>query len=81
MDAAHSWLNRFRKIPVRYEKLSETYEALVRLGAAIICRRKVAGVYGLVLHCYYAVRLSFARSPIRLHKVDTILYSRICQKA
>ena len=42
VEAAHSWFNRFRKLLVRYEKLSESYEALLHLAAAIICWRKVA---------------------------------------
>lgn len=46
VEAAHSWFNRFRKLLVRYEKLSESYEALLHLAAAIICWRKVAVIYG-----------------------------------
>lgn len=46
VEATHSWFNRFRKLLVRYEKLSESYEALVHLAAAIICWRKVAAIYG-----------------------------------
>ena len=46
VEAAHSWFNRFRKLLVRYEKLSESYEALLHLAAAIICWRKVGAIYG-----------------------------------
>lgn len=46
VEAAHSWFNRFRKLLVRYEKLAESYEALVCLAAAIICWRKVGVIYG-----------------------------------
>lgn len=46
VEVAHSWFNRFRKLLVRYEKLTESYEALVHLAAAIICWRKVATIYG-----------------------------------
>ncbi|MBI5678158.1 MAG: transposase, partial [Planctomycetes bacterium] len=46
VEVAHSWFNRFRKLLVRYEKLSETYEALLHLAAAIICWRKVGVIYG-----------------------------------
>jgi transposase len=46
VEGTHSWFNRFRKLLVRYEKLSESYEALVHLAAAIICWRKVATIYG-----------------------------------
>ena len=31
VEATHSWFNRFRKLLVRYEKLVESYEALVCL--------------------------------------------------
>jgi|GEM_PF-3566056 hypothetical protein len=33
--------NRFRKLPVRYEKLYRSYHALTMLAAAIICIREV----------------------------------------
>jgi len=46
VEAAHSWFNRFRKLLVRYEKLSETYDALLHLAAAIIAFRKVGVIYG-----------------------------------
>jgi IS5 family transposase len=46
VEVTHSWFNRFRKLLARYEKLSESYEALVHLAAAIICWRKVAPIYG-----------------------------------
>ena len=46
VEAAHSWFNRFRKLLVRYEKLAESYEALLHLAAAIICWRKVTPIYG-----------------------------------
>ncbi|VBB47141.1 transposase (fragment) [uncultured Desulfatiglans sp.] len=43
---SHSWFNRFRKLLVRYEKLSDTYMALLRMAAAIIAYRKVGVIYG-----------------------------------
>lgn len=46
VEVAHSWFNRFRKLLVRYEKLSETYEALLHLAAAIMCWRKIGIIYG-----------------------------------
>ena len=49
VEAAHSCFNRFRKLLVRYEKLADSYEALVHLAAAIICWRKAAPGYGSVL--------------------------------
>jgi DNA-binding response OmpR family regulator len=42
----HSWFNRFRELLVRYEKLVESYGALVCLAAAIICWGKVGIIYG-----------------------------------
>ena len=46
VEAAHSWFNRFRKLLVRFEKLHDSYLALVHLAAAIICWRKVVSIYG-----------------------------------
>ncbi|NLH11354.1 MAG: transposase, partial [Holophagae bacterium] len=40
------WFNRFRKLLVRFEKLHDSYLALVHLAAAIIAFRKVAPIYG-----------------------------------
>jgi transposase len=46
VEVSHSWFNRFRKILVRYEKLSDTYLALLHMAAAIIAYRKVGVIYG-----------------------------------
>jgi transposase len=46
VEVSHSWFNRFRKIIVRYEKLAETYLALLQLAAAIIAFRKAKIIYG-----------------------------------
>jgi putative transposase len=46
VEVSHSWFNRFRKILVRYEKLSDTYMALLHMAAAIIAYRKVGVIYG-----------------------------------
>lgn len=46
VEVAHSWFNRFRKLLVRYEKLTETYEALLHMAAAIIAFRKTGIIYG-----------------------------------
>lgn len=46
VEVSHSWFNRFRKILVRYEKLSDTYMALLHMAAAIITYRKVGIIYG-----------------------------------
>ncbi len=44
VEVTHSWLNRFRKLHVRYEKLRESYEALLHLAFAIICWRKIVAI-------------------------------------
>ncbi len=46
VEVTHSRYNGFRKLLVRYEKFADSYEALLHLAAAIICRRKVAPIYG-----------------------------------
>jgi putative transposase len=45
MEACHSWLNRFRKILVRFEKTDRSYLALVQLACAIIAWRQVGVIY------------------------------------
>jgi putative transposase len=46
VEVCHSWFNRFRKLLVRYEKLTETYLALLQMAAAIIAFRKIGIIYG-----------------------------------
>jgi transposase len=46
VEACFSWLNRFRKLLVRYEKTNESYFALVCLACAIIAWRNVVPIYG-----------------------------------
>lgn len=46
VEAAFSWLNRFRKILVRYEKTLCDFTALNQLAAAIIALRKCGIIYG-----------------------------------
>ena len=46
VEVSHSWFNRFRKLLVRYEKLNDTYLALLHLAAAIIAFRKTGIIYG-----------------------------------
>jgi putative transposase len=46
VEVCHSWFNRFRKILVRYEKLTETYMALLHMAAAFIAFRKTGIIYG-----------------------------------
>jgi hypothetical protein len=40
MEAAHSWMNRFRNIPVRFEELESSYLGLFMLACAFIAFRK-----------------------------------------
>ncbi|MFI5342354.1 MAG: IS5/IS1182 family transposase, partial [Candidatus Methylomirabilales bacterium] len=44
-EACHAWLNRFRKLLVRFEKKAANYTALLTFACAIICWRR-AGVLG-----------------------------------
>jgi transposase len=46
VEVTHSWFNRFRKLLVRFEKLTKTYEALLHMAAAIIAFRKAGNIYG-----------------------------------
>lgn len=46
VEVNHSWFNRFRKILVRYEKLADSYLALLHMAAAIITFRKAGIIYG-----------------------------------
>lgn len=46
VEACHSWLNRFRKIIIRYEKTDASYIALLHLACAIIVWRKIGVIYG-----------------------------------
>jgi putative transposase len=46
VEVAHSWFSRFRKLLVRYEKLTETYEMILNMAAAIIAFRKTGVNYG-----------------------------------
>ena len=46
VEVSHSWLNRFRKLLVRYEKRTASYVALAQLACAIIAYRKIGVIYG-----------------------------------
>ena len=43
VEATHSWINRFRKLLVRFEKLTKSYLGLLMLACAFIAFRK-AGI-------------------------------------
>jgi len=40
VERAHSWLNRFRRLLVRWEKRADTYLAMLHLALGIIAWRK-----------------------------------------
>lgn len=46
VEASHSWMNRFRKILVRFEKTDASYFALLCLACSIIAWRQVFPIYG-----------------------------------
>ncbi len=46
VERTHSWLNRFRKLRVSFEKAAASYIALLSLAAALIWWRKTMAVYG-----------------------------------
>jgi transposase len=41
-----SWLNRYRKLLVRFEKTAASHEALLELACALIAFRQVISIYG-----------------------------------
>jgi transposase len=49
VEGCHSWLNRFRKLLVRYEKKARNYQALVEFACAVILWRNLIPVHpGLI---------------------------------
>ena len=46
VERAHAWLNRYRKLLVRFEKLAASYEGLLELACALIAFRQVISIYG-----------------------------------
>lgn len=39
VERTHSWLNRFRRLKIRYERDAEVHLAFLELGCALICWR------------------------------------------
>ncbi len=39
VERTHSWLNRFRRLTIRYERRLDIHEAFLELGCALICWR------------------------------------------
>lgn len=46
VERTHSWLNRFRKLLVRFEKLEMSHKALLELACALIVFRQIIPIYG-----------------------------------
>ena len=46
VERTHSWLNRFRKLLVRFEKLACSYEGLLEIACAFIVFRQCITIYG-----------------------------------
>lgn len=46
VEASQSWMNRYRKLLVRYEKKTRNYQALCSLAAALTAFRQVITIYG-----------------------------------
>jgi len=41
VEVAHSWFNRFRRVPTRWEKRADCYLGFVQLAACLIIYRKL----------------------------------------
>lgn len=37
VERTHSWLNRYRRLKVRYERRQDIHQAFLSLGCALIC--------------------------------------------
>ncbi len=46
VERTHSWLNRFRKLLVSFEKTEASYMALLQLALVLICRKHTIVIYG-----------------------------------
>lgn len=46
VERTHSWLNRFRKLLVRFEKLAMSHEGLLELACSLIVFRQIIVIYG-----------------------------------
>jgi putative transposase len=46
VERTHSWLNRYRKLLVSFEKTEASYIALLQLAAAQTCWRQIITIYG-----------------------------------
>jgi transposase len=46
VEQTHSWLNRFRKLLVSFEKTEAGYVSLVAMAGAMICWQQTISIYG-----------------------------------
>jgi len=46
VERTHSWLNRYRKVLVRFEKLAISYEGLLELACSLTVFRRTIIIYG-----------------------------------
>jgi len=46
VERTHSWLNRYRKLLVRFEKRADSYEGLLEIACAMIAFRQCIVIYG-----------------------------------
>jgi transposase len=46
VERTHSWINRFRKLRVSFEKKEASYVALLSLACAMICWRQTVVICG-----------------------------------
>jgi transposase len=46
VERTHGWLNRFRKLLVRFEKLARSYIGLLQLACSVICFRQTIFING-----------------------------------
>jgi transposase len=46
VERTHSWINRYRKLLVSFEKTENSYIGLLHLAAALITWRQVVSLYG-----------------------------------
>jgi transposase len=48
VERTHSWLNRFRRLKVRYECRADIHQAFLTLGCASICWRTPLNQAGMI---------------------------------
>ncbi|WP_156635583.1 transposase, partial [Methylobacterium sp. Leaf123] len=41
VERTHAWFNRFRRLPIRYERRADIYEAFTSLAASLITLNQI----------------------------------------